>query len=221
MNYKDLIKRYILMIPGVFGLAFGIAFITKAGLGASPISSIPYTLSMVCPVLTMGNYTIMVNLALVAAQIILLRNKTGADMGRGSGKAITVGEIAAQFVISFVLGYMVDFSLWLLQWFAPTKYPVMLICGFIGSAIMALGISIQLKANVAMAPGDAFARALSVVTKKQFSKIKLICDWTMVAISAVLCLIFLHNLAGVRESTVICALTTGNVIKLIRKYIIK
>lgn len=217
MSYKELAIRYIIMIPGVFFLAFGIAFVAKAGLGASPISSIPYTLSMIFPRLTMGNYTIIVNLLLVAAQIIMLRNKTGEDMGRGSGRAITVGEVAGQFVISFVLGYMVDFSLWLIQWFSPTKYPLMILSGFIGSGIMALGITIQLKANVAMAPGDAFARALSVCIRRQFSRTKLICDWSMVLISAALCLVFMHNLAGVREGTVICAMTTGNVIKLLRK----
>ena len=39
----------------------------------------------------------------------------------------------------------------------------------------------------------------------------------MVAIAAALCLIFLHNLAGAREGTVICALLCGNIVKLYRK----
>lgn len=221
MSLRELFKRYLIMIPGVFFLSFGVAFVTKAGLGASPISSIPFTMSMICPKLTMGNYTIIINILLIVAQIIMLRNKTGADIGRGSGRAVTLGDIIGQFVISFAMGYMVDFSLWLLPWFNPTNYPFMILSAFAGSAIMALGISIQLRANVAMAPGDAFARALSIVSKWPFSRIKLICDISMVIISAVLCLIFLHNLSGVREGTIICALTTGNVIKIIRKYLIK
>ena len=40
--------------------------------------------------------------------------------------------------------------------------------------------------------------------------------YIMVAISAILCLVFLHRLSGVREGTVICALFTGNIVKLYR-----
>lgn len=221
MNFKSLFIRYLIMIPGVFLLSFGIAVVTKAGLGTSPISSIPFSLSMIIPRFTMGNYTIAINALLVLAQAILLRNKTGADMGRGSGRAISAGDVAGQLIISFFMGYMVDLSLWLLQWFAPSVYVIRVVSAFAGSFIMAIGISIQLKANVAMAPGDAFTRALSIVVKQPFGRIKLICDSSMVAISAILCIVFLHNLAGVREGTVICALTTGNVIRFLRKYVIK
>ena len=73
MNTKNLILRYIIMVPGVFLLSFGIAIITKAGLGTSPISSIPFTMSMIVPRFTMGNYTIAVNALLVLAQVALLR----------------------------------------------------------------------------------------------------------------------------------------------------
>ena len=221
MKPTALIIRYIIMIPGVFLLSLGIAIITKAGLGTSPISSIPFTMSMIVPRFTMGNYTIAVNALLVLAQVVLLRGKTGADMGRGAGRAISAGDIIIQLIISFVMGYMVDFSLWLLTWFAPEAYWLKVLSVFAGSFTMAVGISIQLKANVAMAPGDAFARALSVVTRQPFGRIKLICDVSMVTISAVLCIVFLHNMAGVREGTVICALTTGNIIRLLRKYVIK
>lgn len=221
MTSKSLIIRYLLMIPGVFFLSFGIAFVTKAGLGTSPISSIPYSLSMICPMFTMGNYTIAINALMVLAQIVILRNKTGADMGRASGKAITAGDVVSQLVISFVMGYMVDFSLWLLSWFSPSAYWLRILSDFLGSAIMALGISIQLRANVSMAPGDALVKAVSVVTGKVYGRMKLICDATMVVISAILCLVFLHNLAGVREGTIICVITTGNVIRFLRKYVIK
>ena len=123
MKPTALIIRYIIMIPGVFLLSLGIAIITKAGLGTSPISSIPFTMSMIVPRFTMGNYTIAVNALLVLAQVVLLRGKTGADMGRGAGRAISAGDIAVQLLISFVMGYMVDFSLWLLTWFAPAAKP--------------------------------------------------------------------------------------------------
>ena len=43
MSAKELFIRYLIMVPGIFILSFGIAFITKAGLG-----------TVICAILT-GN----------------------------------------------------------------------------------------------------------------------------------------------------------------------
>ena len=55
MSFRELLIRYIILVPGVFILCFGIAFITKAGLGTSPISSIPYSMSLILPRFTTAN----------------------------------------------------------------------------------------------------------------------------------------------------------------------
>lgn len=217
MSFKELLVRYIILVPGVFLLCFGIAFITKAGLGTSPISSIPYSMSLILPPLTMGNYTIMINLLLLGAQWVLLRGKDGSVLGRPSGKAITLAELGVQFLLSFAMGYGIDFSMFLLQWLAPEAYWARILSLLAGVCIMALGIAIQLEANVAMAPGDAFARALTAVLGKPFNRVRVASDTIMVSIAAALCLIFLHNLAGAREGTVICALLCGNMVKVYRK----
>lgn len=51
----------------------------------------------------MGNYTILINLCLLAAQWIMLHDKPGSIMGRPAGKAITVSEIIVQFLISLAI----------------------------------------------------------------------------------------------------------------------
>ncbi len=205
------------MVPGVFILSFGIAFITKAGLGTSPISSIPYTLSLIIPRVTLGQFTIIVNVLFVLAQIVILWGKPGSIMGRGSGKALPWPEAFVQILLSFALGYCIDLSMYLLRWFDPTSYPAQVAFVIIGCCIMAFGIYIQLIANVAMAPGDALARSIAAVTGKTYSTIRVISDSSMVTFSAILCLIFLHALTGVREGTVICAVLTGNVIRIYKK----
>lgn len=48
------VKRYVLLCVGLTIMAFGVAFSIKAGLGTSPISSLPYVLSLLTP-LTSGN----------------------------------------------------------------------------------------------------------------------------------------------------------------------
>lgn len=221
MNYKELTKRYLTMLIGILVLCFGIAFVTKADLGTSPISSIPYTMSMILSGFTMGNFTAMINILLIIFEWMLLRNKTGADVGRGSAKAVTWTELAIQFVLSFAMGAGIDLSMAVLVNLHPTVYWMKLIFAVVGCAIMALGVYIQLSANVAMAAGDAFARAITVASGKPYNVMRTISDASMVAIAAILCIVFLGNLAGVREGTVICALMTGNFVKLYKKLFVR
>ena len=66
-----LTRRYILFVISVFINAYGIAFITKAMLGTSPITSVNYVLSMFTP-LTMGQWTIIVNLLFVLSELLMM-----------------------------------------------------------------------------------------------------------------------------------------------------
>ena len=67
MNKTELIKRYLFFLAGLFVNSFGVAFITKADLGTSPISSIPYTLSLGFRP-TLGMFTLYMSLVLIAVQ---------------------------------------------------------------------------------------------------------------------------------------------------------
>lgn len=55
--YKTIMKRYFVFLIGLFVSSFGVAFVTKSNLGTSPISSIPYVLSLKFP-FTLGEFTI-------------------------------------------------------------------------------------------------------------------------------------------------------------------
>lgn len=64
------VKRYVLLCVGLTIMAFSI----KAGLGTSPISSLPYVLSLLTP-LTVGTATIAMHVVLICLQILLLRRR--------------------------------------------------------------------------------------------------------------------------------------------------
>ena len=66
------LKRYIIFLIGLFVNSLGVSLITKANLGTSPISSIPYVLSLNFP-LTLGNFTIIFSLLLIFLQLLILR----------------------------------------------------------------------------------------------------------------------------------------------------
>lgn len=58
------LKRYAVFLIGLFINSLGVSLITKADLGTSPISSIPYVLSLNFP-LTLGQFTIAFSLLLI------------------------------------------------------------------------------------------------------------------------------------------------------------
>ena len=202
---KDYIKGYLLFFIGLAVTSFGIAFVTKMQLGTSPISAIPYTLSLIVPSVSMGNWTVIFSILLVLLQLIML--KKNADFF----------ELVLQLVISFPFGYLIDLSMWVLKVLNPQVYAVKIICLLIGCGIVALGVYVQVVADVVMLPGDAFVRAIAKVTNKEFGSVRVVSDVTMVTSAAVLSLIFLHNLSGAREGTIIAALITGNIVKIYRK----
>lgn len=65
------LKRYIIFIIGLYINSFGVSLITKAALGTSPISSIPYVLSLNFP-FTLGQFTIFFSILLIVLQLFIL-----------------------------------------------------------------------------------------------------------------------------------------------------
>ena len=201
MNNK--VCRYLMFLVGLLFNAFGVAFITKADLGTTPIAALPYTLSLLMPKLTLGNFTILISMLLIASQILILRNK-------GS-----LFDIILQIPISFLFGYVIDFSMWILLNFTPQIYIIKFISLLIGSIIISFGAYFEVVGDVTMLPADGLSRAISIITNIEFGTIKFIADSSQAIIALILGIIFLHELAGVREGTIIGALLIGNMVKYI------
>lgn len=106
-------KRYLLFLVGLFINAVGVSLITKASLGTSPISSIPYVLSLHFP-LTLGNFTIIFSVLLILLQLLILR------------KNFRIEDIL-QIPVSVVFGYFIDLTMYLLFWVEPQGYAVKLV----------------------------------------------------------------------------------------------
>ncbi len=102
-----------------------------------------------------------------------------------------------------------------LQGFTPENYGIKLASLILGCTVMALGAALEVTADVAMLPIDAIEQLVAKKLSQEYAKIRLIADISMVILSAILCLIFLGELAAVREVTVIVALLTGNIVKII------
>ena len=197
--------RYGLFLAGLFIASLGVAFSTKAGLGTSPVASVPYSVSLVSPLLSFGSWLNLLSLVQVIVQVAVLKGKCNYI------------EIAVQTVLAFVYGYLTDFSCGLIRDITVTGYPMQFLFMLLGCVILAFGIWVQFKGGVAMLPGEAMNRAVSKVTGRKYENVKIAFDVFYIAAAAVICLVFLGGLKGVREGSVIAALAVGSIIKLFNR----
>lgn len=202
MQKKNLIFRYILFIIGLFIASMGVAFSTKAGLGTSPVASVPYSISLISTLFSFGGWLNVWSVIQIAVQIILLR------------KNCNPVEITIQTVLAFVYGYLTNFSCFLLEGLKAEGYAMQLLFMAIGCFVLAFGIWLQLKGGVAMLPGEAMNRAISRVSGWKYENIKIFFDVFYIIISVIICITFIGRLEGVREGSIIAAVVVGNIIRI-------
>lgn len=204
-NKTELIKRYIFLLVGLFVNGLGVSFITKAGLGTSPITSIPYTLSLgFTP--TVGMFTLVFNIFLVILQVILLRRNFQL-------------QNLLQLPIIALFSFFIDLTMSLLGFMQPETYAMKVVSLIVGCLILGFGVFMEMVANVAMLPGEATVRAVSDVFSTDFDKTKIAFDSSMTVIAAILSFIMFKHLDGVREGTIVAAILVGFIARLFKKYI--
>ena len=92
------LRRYLLLCAGLAIMAFGVAFSIKASLGTSPISSVPYVVSLFAP-LTVGTATIVMHCVFILLQILILRRQYHPIQ-------------LMQLPVAVLFGYLTDFGVW-------------------------------------------------------------------------------------------------------------
>ncbi|MCD8287534.1 MAG: DUF6198 family protein [Porphyromonadaceae bacterium] len=192
-------RRYLLMFFAVCINAFGIVFIIKAALGSSPISTVPYVMSLVTP-LSFGGYTFILNIAFILIEMAL--------MGKERVRARKY-DLMCQIPIVVVFSSFTDISMYLLRNFNPTTYWEMVVSLVVGCVILAIGIGWAVKANVSMNPGEYLVNVISKRFNHVFGNVKLCFDTTCVIVAIILSLTLLHAIEGIREGTIISALLVG------------
>ena len=202
---RTMALRYLWFIVGVLVNSFGIALITKAALGTSPISSVAYVLSLALP-LTIGQFTFIMNMVFIALQPVLLRREY---------RPIQVLQIAVNVVFSAFL----DVSMGMLSWLDPTTLPAQLAALLVGCAILGVGVAVEVAPDVLMVPGEGLVRAIYIVVSRRFGSarfgtIKNLFDISLMLIAVVLSLAFFGYLNGIGVGTVIAALLVGRIVNL-------
>lgn len=195
------VKRYMIFFVGLFINSLGVSVITKAELGTSPISSIPYVLSLNFP-FSLGTFTVVFSVFLIFLQLLILRRNFKP-------------EHALQIPISFLFGYFIDLTMAMLGQIEPQLYPIKCLMLLTGCVILGIGVYMEVLADVAMLPGESFVRAVCSVWNTEFGVTKICFDVSMTVIAGLLSIYFTHQLQGVREGTIVAALLVGFVARLI------
>lgn len=190
-----LFARLLLLATGLFLIAFGVALSTKSGLGVSPSASIPYVLCRVTP-FSMGQWTTLINLLMVAVQIILLRRDY---------KPVQL----LQILVVFLFGSFTDLTIGMVSGLTVEAYPIRLLLCVVSCMVMGLGLYLEVKANLITMSSEGAINAVVKIFHTDFGKTKMGLDCTLVAIGCIFSLIFLSGIQGVREGTIIAALLVG------------
>ena len=189
------VKRLILSCIGLCIMAFGVAFSIRAELGTSPISSVPYVTAMISG-LTVGETTIIVNLLFIVIELILLRRQFGLRQ-------------VLQIPTTLLFGSMIDVADLVLQPLSAAHYIQQWALCLTGIVVLALGISVEITANLVTTAGEGLVLAICRSAPIQFSTMKVIFDVTLVCLAIVLSLVYFGRLDGVRERTVAAAILVG------------
>ncbi len=221
-----MIKKYFIYILGLYFVAFGVAMILLSGLGSSPISSWAYVMSLNTS-MSVGFYSFLMNASLIVGQYLVLRH-------HGLRKELL--NIGLQIPFSFLFGAFIDANMYLLgRVCAPeiitgfvslpsALYLVQMIYLLAGIFVLSVGVLLEVRPQVTMMSGEAYVFYVCRRWKKEFGKIKIWFDCSLVVLALVFAIGFaLYNDASVtdsilivaREGTLLSALLTGYFVKIL------
>lgn len=86
-----------------------------------------------------------------------------------------------------------------------------------GAVILALGVTLEVIADIIYIPGEGAVKAISRRYGVEFGKAKIIFDVAQCVIAILLGVIFLHKIEGIREGTLITALIVGPMVSVFYK----
>lgn len=200
MATQKIFRRYGVFCCSLFVCALGVALITNSHIGTSPITSVPYVVSFLCP-LSLGTLTFLMNVVFLLLQMLLLRKEF-------------TPHYLLQLPAVLVFGLYIDLCMKLTSSVITDNYTYQLLCCVVGSAVLGLGITVQILSNATVLPAEGLLVVIAYKSHKMFGRLKIIFDSSLVLLALAISLLGLYSVVGLREGTVISALLVGNFVRL-------
>lgn len=169
--------QHFLLAISLFIMTLGVALSVRSNLGSSVISTIPFVMTLagddgMTPALTIGEYTYLMNAALVGFQILILRRRFHPVQ-------------LFQLIIGFLFGFLLDINMWLTSPLNCDTIWMQIASQLLGCLVLAVGISLEIRCGSVTMPGEGISVAVSKASGLPFPKAKIIVDITLVAIAVI------------------------------------
>ncbi|MBO7217715.1 MAG: hypothetical protein J6V50_03345 [Clostridia bacterium] len=192
--------------------AFGIAVCTKSGLGLSMIAAPPFIINQFLirfsPFFTQGASEYIFQAVLLIIMCLITKKFKW--------------KYLLSFATAFFFGNMVDFALWVCGGQGLYETMVVRVIAFIVSEIMvALAIACYFRTSLPLCVYELFVVAVAEKFNVPSHKIKMIFDYSMLAISIILTLCFFGKFVGVGIGTIILTLVNSHLIRFLGKILDK
>lgn len=197
------IRQYIVFLAGLFFMGLGIALVTKSNLGTSPISSVPYVLSMTLPI-SMGTLIFLLCTLFFFIELMIV------------GKKFPKKQYL-QLLVGPIFGVFIDLGMAIFSFLDPSLYFVKIVELVIGCILLALGIYLQIAANTILNPGEGVVKVIADKVGKEFGNVKMMFDGTLVLVALMVSFVAFGSIEGLGEGTIISAFLVGFFVKLISR----
>lgn len=188
------VRGELMLLLAVIMNSLGVVLLLYSGSGISAISSVPFSLNLIMPALSLGTWTYIFQAFLILV-LFDCRKKI-------------VPSYLLSFVVGFFFGIFTDIhTIWVYA--LPLNLPLRFAYFAVGYVIIAAGIAASNRCQMPLIPTDLFPRELSQITSVSYAKVKISFDVVCLAVTIVLTLGFTGRVQGLGVGTVAAALTTG------------
>lgn len=186
-------------ILGLFFLSLGVSFSIQANLGVSPVSSLAYAFALSSN-LSVGVMTIVANILFIIIQVIL-------------SKQFNLRESFVQLIITFLFGFYMDLTLFLVQ-LLPTPETLVMRWVFliISLFVVSIGLIGYFNAKFPLMPYDELTYVISERFNIEFSKAKITSDLLNVGVAGLVCITFIQSLGSIGIGTLVAAYFIGKIV---------
>ncbi len=169
--------QHVLLLLSMYFMTLGVALCVRSNLGSGVISSIPMSFALageagITPGWTIGGYTNIMNMILVAAQVAILRRRFDPVQ-------------LFQLVIGFVFGCLLDANMWLTSFLSYDSLPNQIIAQLAGATILGCAVAAEIRCGSVTMPGEGIQVAVACVTGRPFPMVKIAVDTILVVLAVV------------------------------------
>lgn len=169
--------QHVLLLLSMFFMTLGVALCVRSNLGSGVISSIPMAFTLageagLAPGWTIGGYTNVMNVLLVAAQILVLRRRFEPIQ-------------LFQLLIGFIFGALLDINMWITSYLSYDSLLSQIIAQLAGATVLGCAVAVEIRCGSVTMPGEGIQVAIARVTGKPFPIVKIMVDTTLVVLAVI------------------------------------